>query len=78
VIRAGLGDLPGAGKLRIHDLRHLCGTFLVMNGVDLETVRTILGHRDLTTTQRYLHVVNEHKRKAIERIGQLGLSNQAT
>jgi integrase len=76
VIRAGLGDLPGAGKLRIHDLRHLCGTFLVMNGVDLETVRTILGHRDLTTTQRYLHVINAHKKRAIDKIGYLGIDSR--
>jgi integrase len=74
VKRAGLDNLPGEGKLRIHDLRHLCGTFLVMNGVDLETIRDILGHRDLATTQRYLHVVNEHKRKAISKIGHLGLA----
>lgn len=77
VHRAELADLPGAGKLRIHDLRHLCGTFLVMNGVDLETVRTILGHRDLTTTQKYLHVVNAHKRIAIEKIGHLGITTGA-
>jgi integrase len=77
VKRAGLENLPGAGKLRIHDLRHLCGTFLVMNGVDLETIRDILGHRDLATTQRYLHVVNEHKKKAISKIGHLGLLDQS-
>jgi len=73
---AKLGDLPGFGKLRIHDLRHLCGTFLVMNGVDLETVRDILGHKDLSTTQRYLHMVDEHKKKAISRIGHLGIRDQ--
>jgi integrase len=52
VKRVQLDDLPGVGKLRIHDLRHLCGTFLVMDGVDIETVRDILGHTNLTTTQR--------------------------
>ncbi len=75
VKRAGLDNLPGAGKLRIHDLRHLCGTFLVMNGVDLETIRSVLGHRDLSTTQRYLHVVNEHKKQAMAKIGHLGISH---
>jgi len=73
VKRAGLDNLPGAGKLRIHDLRHICGTFLLMNGADLETVREILGHRDLSTTQKYLHVVQEHKRKAINKISNLGI-----
>ena len=74
VQRAGLDNLPGNGKLRIHDLRHLCGTFLVMNGVDLETIRSILGHRDLTTTQRYLHVIDDHKKRAIEKIEHLGMA----
>ena len=76
VIKAGLNKLPDAGKLRIHDLRHVCGTFLLMNGADLETVREILGHRDLSTTQKYLHVVNAHKKKAIDKISYLGLSDE--
>jgi integrase len=73
VERAKLTDLHGVGKLRIHDLRHICGTFLVMNGVDIETVRDILGHRDLSTTQRYLHIVHEHKKKAISKLNNLGI-----
>lgn len=72
VKKAGLDNLPGLGALRIHDLRHLCATFLLMEGADLETVREILGHRDISTTQKYLHVVNEHKKKAIDKIGNLG------
>lgn len=73
VKRAGLTDIPGAGKLRIHDLRHLCASYLLMSGNDVETVREILGHRDISTTQKYLHVVNEHKKQAISKIGHLGL-----
>lgn len=73
---AGLDNLPGIGKLRIHDLRHLCATYLLMTGSDVETVRKILGHRDVTTTQRYLHVIQEHQKKAIFRIGHLGLENE--
>jgi integrase len=75
VKRAGLDNLPGSGKLRIHDLRHCCGSALVMGGVDLETIRKLLGHRDISTTQRYLHVVDEHMQSAIDKIGHLGLSN---
>jgi integrase len=70
---AGLHEMPGIGKLRIHDLRHLCATFLLMNGADIETVRALLGHKDLSTTQRYLHVVNEHKMNAISKINKLGI-----
>ena len=75
VKRAGLANLPGAGKLRIHDLRHLCGSYLLMKGSDLKTVQEVLGHRDITTTQRYTHIVNEHKKKMVLRIGNLGLKN---
>lgn len=74
VKRAGLGNLPGAGKLRIHDLRHLCGSYLIMNGADLESVREILGHRNITTTQRYLHIVNKHKKKIVSKIANLGIN----
>ena len=74
VKRASLENLPGAGKLRIHDLRHLCGSYLIMNGADLESVREILGHRDITTTQRYLHIVNEHKKKIVSKIANLGIN----
>jgi site-specific recombinase XerD len=74
VKRAGLDNIPGAGKLRIHDLRHCCGSALIMNGVDLETVRKLLGHRDISTTQRYLHVIDEHMSDAISKIGHLGVS----
>jgi integrase len=73
VRRAGLDNLPGAGKLRIHDLRHLCGSYLIMKGSDLKTVQEVLGHRDITTTQRYLHIVNDHKKKAISKISNLGI-----
>ncbi len=45
-----------------------------MKGVDLETVRKLLGHRDISTTQRYLHVVDDHMAQAISKIGDLGIS----
>jgi integrase len=76
VKEVGLDNLPGAGKLRIHDLRHCCGSALIMSGVDLETTRKLLGHRDITTTQRYLHVVDSHMRDAISKIGNLGISKK--
>jgi integrase len=46
-------DLP---KLRFHDLRHTAGTLLT-RVLDPVTVRDVLGHADLKTTERYLHAV---------------------
>lgn len=46
----------GIKKIHPHMFRHTLATILVENGVDLNTVRVIMGHRSLLTTQRYLHV----------------------
>lgn len=57
--RAGINDL------RFHDLRHTSATFMVMGGVDLVTVKEILGHSSIEMTMRYAHPTPENKRKAV-------------
>ena len=45
-------DLP---YLSPHKLRHSYATYMLHSGADIETLRALLGHVDIATTQRYIH-----------------------
>ena len=58
----------GISELRFHDLRHTFATRLLQKGVDIITVMLLLGHSDVTMTQRYSHSALSQKREAVEKL----------
>lgn len=62
----------GVDEANFHSLRHTFATRAIENHMDVKTLSEILGHEDVSTTMnRYAHSLDEHKRKAMQRMDQL-------
>lgn len=64
-------EAAGMPHVHFHDLRHSCATILLALGADLHTVRDILGHTSVKTTERYAHTMVQPQREALEKLGAL-------
>jgi len=58
----------GIKTFRLYDLRHTFATHLTQSGVDLMTVKAILGHSRLEMVARYSHPTEQHQADAIEKL----------
>lgn len=46
-------------KYATHTLRHTCATLLYRNGTDIKTIKEVLGHVQIDTTEIYTHLYNK-------------------
>jgi len=63
-------DEAGVREARVHDARHTAATLLLEQGIDIRVVQQILGHSQLSQTQRYTHVTAELTQDAANRMGE--------
>lgn len=66
-----ISKLAGVGRVHPHALRHSFGTLLIENGVDIRFVAELLGHENLSTTQRYTHIRDSRLRSEYEKVMEL-------
>jgi integrase/recombinase XerD len=50
-------------NISCHSLRHAFCSRLLEKGVDLKTIQLLAGHKNISTTERYLHIANTKLRK---------------
>lgn len=72
-LREKLVEIAEKAKIKeltkIHTLRHTFASHLVMNSVDLPTVKKLMGHSDIQTTMIYAHLAPDHLADAVEKLG---------
>lgn len=50
----------GVSEITFHDLRHTFASHLAMSGVSVFDIQKLLGHSDIKTTMRYMHMAPDH------------------
>jgi integrase len=66
VLKAAIPDCT------FHSLRHTFASRLVMAGVDLPTVKELMGHKDIKMTLRYTFLSSDHKKDVVSKLENYG------
>jgi integrase len=61
-----VSEAAGVEGLRVHDIRHSFATLALQGGASVYDVSKLLGHSDVSMTQRYAHMVDDSLQKATD------------
>lgn len=68
--KSAIGKIEGVRNLTPHSCRHTYVSMMQSLGVDLHTLKSIVGHSDTSMTQHYLHVQDSIRQDAVERFSE--------
>jgi integrase len=54
-----------SGPITLHTTRHTFGSWLALAGIPLRTIQKLMGHKSITTTERYAHLSRENLASAV-------------
>jgi len=70
-----IADSKMKPPFRLYDLRHTFGSRSAMAGVDLGTLKELMGHSHISVTMRYVHPTPEHKREAVDKLERFNVAH---
>ena len=76
IIKEAAQKCPSISDLNLHALRHTFATNLMSKGVHIMVLQSLLGHQDIKTTQRYVHVQDTDREQAIRAISHWGYEEE--
>ena len=72
-IKAASGKIGLTKKISAHTFRHSFATHLLQRGTDIRTIQALLGHKDVSTTMIYTHILNQGGQGVVSPLDDLGI-----